>query len=289
MVAAAVSPHVMRCRCRSTPGRLAATSTFQNTMTAEITSESRDGAPVSSAAPAEHAARGGGFADRLRPKGWRHAVGEVLLVALGVLMALAVNNWNSDRQDRRLERDVLRQLRSSLNGDLTILEEVHTAATTRAHRIGALADALHSGGPPGDSADLAFGAVIRFWDIPLNRSVYEALKVRGLSLVSNDSLRLQIADVYDRVYVGLEHSQADDRSAVLDIVRPYYLRNFRGIRFGDSATPVNHAAVVADPYFRNVLEYRTASLQANTLAPTAAAARDVRALLKEIDAAIGGR
>jgi drug/metabolite transporter (DMT)-like permease len=38
---------------------------------------------------------------------WSYALGELLIVTLGVLIALAVNNWNNERLERAQERDVV--------------------------------------------------------------------------------------------------------------------------------------------------------------------------------------
>ena len=154
---------------------------------------------------------------------WKHAIGEIVLIVLGVLIALAVNNWNASRQQRRVELTVLAQLRAALVGDLSALRAVDDAVRVREKRIEMLLADLDRGVVTGDSADVRFGAVLRIWELRLNRSLYETLKAKGLDLISNDSLRLRVAALYDNTYVDLDQTQADDRSTVLDLVRPYYL------------------------------------------------------------------
>ena len=44
------------------------------------------------------------FADDNKPlKYARYAVGEIVLVMIGILLALQVNNWNEARKERKLE------------------------------------------------------------------------------------------------------------------------------------------------------------------------------------------
>jgi hypothetical protein len=57
----------------------------------------------------------------LRTVKWKHVIGELLLIVVGVLLALAVNNWNTTRQTRREELSLLKQLRASLAIDLANL------------------------------------------------------------------------------------------------------------------------------------------------------------------------
>lgn len=52
-----------------------------------------------------------------------YAVGEILLVVIGILIALQVNNWNEYRKDRIQEREVLAQLESEFQSNLEQLDE----------------------------------------------------------------------------------------------------------------------------------------------------------------------
>ncbi len=48
----------------------------------------------------------------------RYAVGEILLVVIGVLIALQVNNWNEGRKDRKLEHEYLLRLHEDMLASL---------------------------------------------------------------------------------------------------------------------------------------------------------------------------
>ncbi len=39
-----------------------------------------------------------------------YAIGEILLVVIGILIALQINNWNEDRKDKRLEQNYLSKI-----------------------------------------------------------------------------------------------------------------------------------------------------------------------------------
>ncbi len=49
---------------------------------------------------------------------WKHAVGEVFLIVVGITIALAVNGWYSERTDRVSEAEYLARLRVDLQTDL---------------------------------------------------------------------------------------------------------------------------------------------------------------------------
>ncbi|WP_250435890.1 DUF6090 family protein [Hanstruepera flava] len=42
----------------------------------------------------------------------KYAIGEIILVVIGILIALQINNWNDVRKDRQRERIILKQLHS---------------------------------------------------------------------------------------------------------------------------------------------------------------------------------
>lgn len=53
-------------------------------------------------------------ADNNLPKYTRYAIGEILLVTVGILIALQVNNWNEQRKQRNKELHYLANLKNDL-------------------------------------------------------------------------------------------------------------------------------------------------------------------------------
>ena len=53
----------------------------------------------------------------------KYAIGEIILVMIGILLALQVNNWNEQRKDRKKEQVVLKQLQEDFQANLIQLEE----------------------------------------------------------------------------------------------------------------------------------------------------------------------
>ncbi len=52
-----------------------------------------------------------------------YATGEILLVVIGILIALQVNNWNQNRKDRNLGTNYLSRIASDLRKDTTLLNQ----------------------------------------------------------------------------------------------------------------------------------------------------------------------
>lgn len=58
----------------------------------------------------------------------RYAVGEIILVVIGILIALSINNWNEDQKERVQEKILLEQLREDY---LSNLQQLDSKIATR--------------------------------------------------------------------------------------------------------------------------------------------------------------
>lgn len=52
-----------------------------------------------------------------------YAIGEILLVVIGILIALQINNWNEDRKAKANEREYLKGIKRDLEQDLVFVQE----------------------------------------------------------------------------------------------------------------------------------------------------------------------
>jgi hypothetical protein len=55
----------------------------------------------------------------------KYAIGEIVLVIIGILIAVSINDWNTDRKIRIEEQEMLKDLRKEVEGNLRLLNEVN--------------------------------------------------------------------------------------------------------------------------------------------------------------------
>ena len=136
----------------------------------------------------------------------KYAVGEIILVVLGILIALYINEWNKTRLDIQFEKVILSGIQKDLQKEVTFLKDENAGTIERVNRISTL-DSLLKGEMPvyHKSLDTLFGAVwgLHGWGMD-NKAKYENIKSRGLNTIQVDSLREQLIWVYETEYLGFE-------------------------------------------------------------------------------------
>ena len=57
----------------------------------------------------------------------KYAIGEIILVVIGILIALQINNWNDTRKIRKSEQEILQDLKSELIINKIALEKIYNS------------------------------------------------------------------------------------------------------------------------------------------------------------------
>ena len=140
------------------------------------------------------------LADDNKPlKYLRYAVGEIVLVVIGILIALQINNWNEAKKERTFEKKMLTEIRNVLVKDIDFFNNHlitgrlgRVKQATRYFENYLRTDSIHR-----DSINYHFSGLNRGLQITYNRGPFEALKSTGIDKISNDSLRNKIIDIYE--------------------------------------------------------------------------------------------
>jgi len=61
----------------------------------------------------------------------KYAIGEIVLVVIGILIALQINNWNQAKQEEQLEVNYLKGIKTNLNDDIIELERLFVKDTMK--------------------------------------------------------------------------------------------------------------------------------------------------------------
>jgi hypothetical protein len=125
-----------------------------------------------------------------------YAIGEILLVVIGILIALKINNWNEYQKGRIFEREILTQIRANLIKDKLTLDNIYQNTSNAIIASDNILNPAESNPNP-DSIQYWLGDILQFDRFqPLTNS-YEALKSKGIDLISNKQLRFLMGTYYD--------------------------------------------------------------------------------------------
>ncbi len=155
-----------------------------------------------------------------------YAIGEIILVVIGILLALQVNDWNERRKASEKEVSSLISLRSELKSSLDELRYDHKGHMMLYHSTLDVHHYVSTKQVETDSMYSDFFNMIRFNYFFPKTSTYQTLKSGNLGLITSDSLRALITDVYETGYERLR-IKAETRRNAARLLFPYYQKHFK--------------------------------------------------------------
>ena len=128
----------------------------------------------------------------------RYAIGEIVLVVIGILIALQINNWNEKRKIGLKEIAVLNDILQSIKSDLFDYKRFDDKRLERKKNgLDSLNSYIFDSKNISDSLFIAFYQDMKQdFHIRFDNGPFEALKSAGLEIISNDSLRALINNTY---------------------------------------------------------------------------------------------
>ncbi|MBO6881438.1 DUF6090 family protein [Winogradskyella sp.] len=145
-----------------------------------------------------------------------YAIGEIILVVIGILIALQINNWNEDQKSRKDERYVLTEVLKNLEEDAILVKEIIEQRQKAKTAIIELQKFVSSESKDTDSLKFYLVDILTFERyFPINNA-YEILKSKGLQL-SNNELTTEISRYYDYEQPKMSNSILDIEVTILKV------------------------------------------------------------------------
>lgn len=151
---------------------------------------------------------------------WHRYIFEFVSIFVGVSLAFALENWNEKSRLEASESKTLFEIKNGLlkdKEDLTQNLEGHLKALKSCDYF---IELIHGKNVDPTQFPQNYNDLLRDYISIQNRSGYESLKSRGLELVTNDSLRLNIISIYDFYYEIVE--KAEENYSELQFHKSYF-------------------------------------------------------------------
>ncbi len=229
------------------------------------------------------------LAEGFKNQDWFVVLIEIFIVVIGIYIGLQVSAWDEARKDKIREQATLSQLRTGLEEDVGLLEEALVRFKHIEERTTFLLAHMKAGKPYTPDLDADFGTLYGTYTQRLNWAAYESLKSEGLELISDTELRFQITQIFEKTYTGIDLSYQTEIGAVIGVLRPYFLVQFRDLVFNQSATPVDYQALLEDIEFLNIADYRLQVVRQNNIPVFSRSIEEINDLIEALDGELGTR
>ena len=155
-----------------------------------------------------------------------YAIGEVVLIIVGILFALNINDWNEEKKDRQTETKILTEIRINLLHDLDGIQVDISLMGTITESCDFVSRFLIE---EEHTSEVFFSAVspLRFGTyFNPNKSGYLLLVTKGVEIILNDPLRRAISNQYEYTYAFYSLKEEQRIQFVHDYVDPFFLEYF---------------------------------------------------------------
>lgn len=184
-------------------------------------------------------------------KYFKYAIGEVILVMIGILLALQVNNWNENRKGRIKEKAILIELHSDFKKNL---EEFYPVKQNQLNTFNCgnivfrNINKLHLEQSRDSVFKYATGMFGGYPYYPSNGVVESLISSGDFNLIQNDTLRKYLVSWKD-VLTDYTENVTIDHNLWTNIIEPYVIKHGD---FLNLASEKNKKLLV-DPVFLNML------------------------------------
>lgn len=138
----------------------------------------------------------------------RYALGEILLVVIGILIALQVNNWNEHRKQRLTELHYLANIKSDLEMNIAEIDRYIEMRNSRVASAKAVLE-YFNGKPLVDLDQFNRDTVnVYTWQkfFQIDNTFQELTSSGNLAIVSSDSIKSNLLDL-DNLYKKLKYEE----------------------------------------------------------------------------------
>mgnify|MGYP000985767334 FL=1 len=187
-----------------------------------------------------------------------YAIGEIILVVIGILIALQVNNRNVSRINNQKQNKTLNLIQKSLIKDTLYM----SLLINRLGKVNKSISILNTFPAYEDSLSVHFDRIDWGINVQIQSAAYEQLKSTGFDLLQNDALKEELINSYEMIF-NHERELIDIELVYLNQnwVRSFMLENFNYIESDSTLTsfitiPKNYELLISNPDYKNLILYK---------------------------------
>lgn len=141
----------------------------------------------------------------------KYAMGEIILVVIGILIALQINNWNENRKDRLKEKELELALRSDFRETKTRLQETINRQQKHIEASRRLITGYETNQliPIKDSLPALIVSGFWAWERaePVTKTYQSMISTGNIDLLTNTDLKQKLAEFHAELDSGFEDQE----------------------------------------------------------------------------------
>jgi hypothetical protein len=194
----------------------------------------------------------------------KYAIGEIILVVIGILIALQINNWNEGRKLKTVELNLLKELNNvleggKLEGELGFQKLQIDGNKKSQASCEYLLKHFEANLPDNDSLKIHFATAHTRYIGLVRDQAYQNAKSYGFGFIKNDTLKEELIRAYETNTKWL--LELNDRNNLYEnqTVIPLLTQHFESVFMVDIEeekwmVPHNYEALKSNPLYRNILK-----------------------------------
>ena len=187
-----------------------------------------------------------------------YAIGEIILVVIGILIALQINNWNEEKALSETELNILNVMLKNLQSDLDDMAFNIAFYNIRLNANRTVLEALKNPDKVPDTLAYTYANLGSNPYFIESTSAYDNLKSIGFEMIQNDTLREEIMQLYGIKYQWMGELEDDHARFYSNKLEPLLMANFKTAVPFESASPVVEIQELAENHaFKEALRYNS--------------------------------
>lgn len=188
-----------------------------------------------------------------------YAIGEIVLVVIGILIALQINNWNINANLKVQEQTIMEEVVRNIEANIAEMEMDALEISERINAIEIIVAHLKSGQQYHDSLAKHFGRINSYRYFNGVETGYRLMLSKGTENIMNENLRIRLTTYFGESLEDLNHAmillQDHYNNYMLDIFRLQFEVEPSKPFFSISAkiNPIDYDSLKNDKSFINSL------------------------------------
>ena len=187
-----------------------------------------------------------------------YAVGEIVLVVIGILIALQINNWNEARKDRNTESVLISEIIQEREFNITAFTTSHLRNQDCARSCDLVENILKNQIAWNDSFAIHFRSALNISPPNLSSSAYQSLRDFGIGKLSSSQVQQNVIKLYDQYESTLNRMTRIVNIELKPATSTYIMKHFSSSRMPKGRImifPNSYDDLIKDVEYRNIISY----------------------------------